>query len=66
MIDRAIDLVPSLLSFPNGTFYLVVVEENEPEDIMKRLSSIGFESKSIGHRKAQNESLSVLKFSYKN
>ncbi len=66
MIDRVLDLVPSLLSFPNGTFYLVVVEENEPQDVMKRLSSIGFESQTIGHRKAQNERLSVLKFSYKN
>eukprot|EP01084_Bolivina_argentea_P309580 535524_1 len=66
VIDRALDLVPSLLSFPNGTFYLVVVEENEPEDIMKRMGSIGFESQIIGHRKAQNERLSVLKFSYKN
>ncbi len=66
MIDRTLDLVPSLLRFPNGTFYLVVVEENEPEEIMKRMASIGFESQIVGHRKAQNEILSVLKFSYNN
>ena len=61
VIDRVLPLVPEFLS-PGGVFYLLVVRENKPEEIMATMRERwGFECTTIISRQARNERLSVLK-----
>ncbi|KAJ1530833.1 hypothetical protein ONE63_005679 [Megalurothrips usitatus] len=59
--DRLLEHVGKLLA-PRSLFYLVVIKENDPEDILKNLSSQGFQGKTIASRKVRNEHLSVIRF----
>ena len=61
VIDRVLPLVPRVLS-PGGVFYLLVVRENKPEDIMATMRERwGFECTTLLSRQARNERLSVLR-----
>lgn len=61
VLDRLLPLIPELMS-PQGCFYLVVVTENKPEEVMALLASSGFSSKYVLSRVAFNEHLSILRF----
>ncbi|XP_034251544.1 methyltransferase N6AMT1-like [Thrips palmi] len=59
--DRLLSHVGKLLS-SKSLFYLVVIKENDPAEIMNVLSVQGFEGKTVASRKVKNECLSVLRF----
>ena len=55
-------LLPSLLS-PGGRFYLLAVHENNPDNIMLQMRSLGLLGRKVKRRQARNESQHVLCFS---
>lgn len=59
--DRLLDLIPKKLA-PNGTFYLLLIEENIPQEVITIMSKHGFNSKSVIKRRNRNEQQLVLKF----
>lgn len=59
--DRLLDHVGKLLSH-KALFYLVVIKENDPEEIMNILSLQGFQGQIIASRKVKNEYLSIIRF----
>ena len=61
MLDRLLPGISKLLA-PGGAFYLVVVAENDPGDITRRLAADGLAGATVVRTKARNESLSVLRF----
>eukprot|EP01104_Vermistella_antarctica_P011040 TRINITY_DN3027_c0_g1_i2.p1 TRINITY_DN3027_c0_g1~~TRINITY_DN3027_c0_g1_i2.p1 ORF type:complete len:227 (+),score=52.94 TRINITY_DN3027_c0_g1_i2:230-910(+) len=64
VLDRLLPHIKELLS-PNGCLYLVVLEENDPEDIASILKRDGIEAKEIAKRRAGGELLSIIKYSFK-
>jgi len=63
-IDKLLPFVPSLLT-PHGSFYMVVVDENKPADIVSMAARLGLNFKLIIDRKARNEHLSIIRFTKK-
>ncbi|KAJ2078154.1 S-adenosylmethionine-dependent methyltransferase [Coemansia sp. RSA 988] len=61
VLDQLLPQIPQLLS-PSGRFYLVVIEQNKPDDIIQALSAHGLSGKRILSRKAGREQLSILRF----
>nr|CAB3264171.1 hemK methyltransferase family member 2-like [Phallusia mammillata] len=61
VMDRLFPDVPKLLS-KRGIFYLVVVQENKPKEIMKMFENMEFASTVVLNRRAGPENLSVIKF----
>ncbi|KAJ2307216.1 HemK methyltransferase member 2 [Coemansia sp. RSA 2706] len=61
VLDQLLPQISSLLS-PNGRFYLVVIEENKPEEIIDILAQYGLEGKQVLKRRAGREHLSILRF----
>ncbi|KAG0246916.1 HemK methyltransferase member 2 [Mortierella sp. GBA43] len=61
VIDKFLPLVKNLLS-PKGVFYLVVVNENKPDDIRDIMKKDGFDSSVVKTRLAGREKLLILKF----
>ncbi|KAF9975703.1 HemK methyltransferase member 2 [Actinomortierella ambigua] len=61
VIDQLLPFVKDLLS-PKGAFYMVVIEENKPEEICDILRKDGFDSAKIRTRVAGRERLHILKF----
>uniref|UniRef100_H3C4A1 Methyltransferase HEMK2 n=1 Tax=Tetraodon nigroviridis TaxID=99883 RepID=H3C4A1_TETNG len=59
--DRFLPVVAQLLS-TEGSFYLITIAENDPEDIITALSLQGLQGESFLSRRAGNERLSVLRF----
>lgn len=59
--DRLLAHVGKLLSL-KALFYLVVIKENDPEEIMNILSYQGFQAKTVASRKVKNEHLSIIRF----
>ena len=63
VLDRLLPSIPELLS-PNGRFYLLLEERNEPKDVKRRLAECGVtEGKCVLERKVPGERLSVWRFS---
>ncbi|KAI8906433.1 S-adenosyl-L-methionine-dependent methyltransferase [Gorgonomyces haynaldii] len=62
VIDRLLPLVKTILS-PDGIFYMVLINENDPDEIKSILKADGFHSKTIMYRKAGYEGLSIVRFS---
>ena len=60
VLDRLLPDISSLLS-SRGVFYLVGVEENDPQGIAQALSLQGLECEVVAQRRAYNELLFVLK-----
>lgn len=60
--DRLLDLVPKKLT-DSGVFYLLLIEDNIPNEVIEIMSQHGFTSENIIARKVRNESQMVLKFS---
>ncbi|KAI9144669.1 N(6)-adenine-specific DNA methyltransferase 1 [Paraphysoderma sedebokerense] len=61
VIDRLLPTIQNILS-PRGIFYLVVIEENKPEEIRQLMKNFGFESQVVITRKAGREKLYIVKF----
>ncbi|KAH9273486.1 hypothetical protein BASA83_004152 [Batrachochytrium salamandrivorans] len=62
VIDEFLPLVPQLLS-DRGRFYLVLIKENRPEEIMKyMLDNYNLESEILLRRKAGFEGLVIIRF----
>ncbi|XP_077411192.1 methyltransferase N6AMT1 isoform X2 [Vanacampus margaritifer] len=59
--DRFLPLVSQLLS-SQGLFYLVIIAENNPEEIIQILSGYGLQGKPHLSTRAGNERLTVLRF----
>lgn len=60
VIDAFLPLLPALLS-PRGRCYLVLVEENKPADVARRLALLGLESSIVLKRQAFNEGLQIMR-----
>ncbi|XP_068128860.1 methyltransferase N6AMT1 [Hyperolius riggenbachi] len=61
VMDRLFPLVPQLLS-SKGVFYLLVLKENNPDDIMGQMNSYGLHGSKLLSRQAGREHLIILKF----
>uniref|UniRef100_A0A8C0LV64 Methyltransferase HEMK2 n=1 Tax=Canis lupus dingo TaxID=286419 RepID=A0A8C0LV64_CANLU len=61
VMDRFFPLAPDLLS-PRGLFYLVTIKENNPEEILKTMTTRGLQGTIALSRQAGQEILSVLRF----
>ncbi|KAK3810785.1 MAG: S-adenosyl-L-methionine-dependent methyltransferase [Benniella sp.] len=61
VIDKFLPYVKQLLS-TKGVFYLVVINENKPDDICHIMREEGFESSVVKTRLAGREKLFILKF----
>nr|AAC96119.1 YDR140w homolog [Takifugu rubripes] len=59
--DRFLPVVAQLLS-TKGSFYLITIAENDPEEIITSLCQQGLQGESFLTRRAGNERLSVLRF----
>mmetsp|Transcript_15604 Transcript_15604/g.22220 ORF Transcript_15604/g.22220 Transcript_15604/m.22220 type:complete len:304 (-) Transcript_15604:321-1232(-) len=65
VIDRALPQIATLLSNPHGRAYIIVVDDNKPEDIKNIMKCrYGINTVPILRRKARNEFLSVLKMTH--
>ncbi|CAI7795203.1 unnamed protein product [Closterium sp. NIES-53] len=61
VIDRALEVSTKLLS-PRGVFYLLVVAENDPEEVVGRMRGLGLEGEQLLRRGTEEEVILVLKF----
>lgn len=57
-----LDQVQTLLS-PKGLFYLVVIKENDPDEILDIMRMKGFDGEQVAFKKIRGEQLEVLRFS---
>jgi release factor glutamine methyltransferase len=62
VIDKFLPIVSRLLS-PKGRFYLVVVEENKPKQIINEMANQGLKGEIVLKRQAINEGLQIIRFS---
>lgn len=60
--DQLLEHVGKLLSH-RSLFYLVVIQENDPEEISRIMALQGFQGEKIASRKVRGEHLSVMRFS---
>lgn len=59
--DRLLHMIPKKLT-TDGTFYLLLIEENIPEEVIEIMSQYGFKSETVMRRRVRNEQQLVLKF----
>lgn len=59
--DRLLNMIPKILA-NNGVFYLLLIKENIPEEVIQIMSSFGYKSEIVIMRKVRNEQQLVLKF----
>lgn len=64
IIDRLLKNLKDILT-PRGVFYLLLIKENRPAELRKRLELDGFSSEQIIDRKIRGEHLLVLKIYHK-
>lgn len=64
VIDRFLDspAIERMLSRPDGAFYLILVEENEPREVIEKLNQKGMIVGAIKTRRAGREKLHAIKF----
>ncbi|XP_074839557.1 methyltransferase HEMK2 isoform X2 [Carettochelys insculpta] len=62
VMDRLFPLVSDLLS-TRGLFYLVTIQENNPDEILEAMKKCGLEGTRVLSRQAGRETLTILKFS---
>lgn len=65
IMDRLFPQVKDILS-ETGIFYLVVIEDNDPEEITQLMENFGFEAHIVLTRRSGLELLSILRFTRKN
>ncbi|KAM3960310.1 hemK methyltransferase 2 [Aphomia sociella] len=59
--DRLLNMIPKKLA-ENGTFYLLLIEENIPDEVIYTMKMQGYKSELVIRRKVRNEQQLVLKF----
>lgn len=59
--DRLLDMIPKKLA-KNGAFYLLLIEDNIPAEVVKMMSGYGFKHEFIIQRRVKNENQFVIKF----
>lgn len=59
--DRLLYMIPKILT-PGGTFYLLLIEDNIPKEVVQIMSKLGFKSETIIERRVRNERQLVIKF----
>lgn len=59
--DRLLNMIPKKLA-ADGVFYLLLIEENIPEEVINIMSDYGYKSEMVIKRKVRNEQQLVLKF----
>ena len=64
VIDAFLPLLPALLS-PRGICYLVLVEDNKPADVARRLAMLGLEGHIVLKRQAFNEGLQIMRINHR-
>ncbi|KAJ2162438.1 HemK methyltransferase member 2 [Coemansia sp. RSA 552] len=64
VLDLLLPQIPQLLSPATGRFYLVVIEQNRPDEIIGILGKSGLVGERVLARRAGRESLSILKFTW--
>ncbi|CAK1584277.1 unnamed protein product [Parnassius mnemosyne] len=62
--DRLLDMIPKILT-DEGIFYLLLIEENIPNEVITIMLKYGYKSEIVMRRRVRNEDQLVLKF-YKN
>lgn len=60
IMDRVFKQLDMILS-PTGVAYILVIEDNKPDDIVRDLKELGFNAKSIAERRIRGEYLIILK-----
>ncbi|CAN0253608.1 unnamed protein product [Pylaiella littoralis] len=60
VIDRFLPEVKELLS-PNGCFYMVAVDDNDPTEIISIMRDYGVHAEVVLRRRAKNEALCIIK-----
>lgn len=63
VLDRLLPFVHQLLS-ARGVFYLIAVDENDPDDIATALAKYGLVTSTVVQRRDRNELLMVLKIHF--
>lgn len=61
IMDRVFDAMDSILS-PNGTAYILVIEENKPKEIIASMESKAFHGSIVAERRIRGEHLYVIRF----
>ncbi|KAJ1729675.1 HemK methyltransferase member 2 [Coemansia biformis] len=64
VLDQLLPQIPALLS-PAGRFYLVVIEQNNPDEVAQILAEHGLLGTRVLSRMAGREHLSILRFTRK-
>lgn len=59
--DRLLNMIPKKLA-NNGDFYLLLIEENIPDEVVQIMSSYGYKAETVIMRKVRNEQQLVFKF----
>lgn len=59
--DRLLEAIPKKLA-SNGTFYLLLIKQNIPEEVVQIMSKYGYQSEVVIERQVRNEQQLVLKF----
>lgn len=60
VIDRFLPSLPEMISRPHGRCYLILVQDNRPEEVSDILRENGLETKIVISTKARNERLMVM------
>ncbi|XP_078043525.1 hemK methyltransferase 2 [Augochlora pura] len=61
VMDRVFPKIPDILS-NTGTFYLLTIKENDPEDILRIFSNMNMKGEIIAERRIRGEHLYILRF----
>lgn len=59
--DRLLDMIPKILT-NNGTFYLLLIKQNIPLEVIQIMTKYGYKSETVIQRQVKNEQQLVLKF----
>ncbi|XP_039759121.1 methyltransferase N6AMT1 [Pararge aegeria] len=59
--DRLLHMIPKILT-TNGTVYLLLIEENIPDEVIQIMSIYGYKSEMVIMRRVRNEQQMVFKF----
>lgn len=60
IMDRVFEQLQTILA-ANGVAYILVIEDNKPEEIIQNLKQFGFEAFSVAERRIRGEYLIILK-----
>lgn len=61
VMDRVFPKIPDILS-ETGTFYLLIIKENNPEDILRIFKNMNMHGAIVAERRIRGEHLYILRF----